>query len=189
MEMTIWDIVRSISVILSHAFTLGILSDHKDSVRHPAAVWTYLSLVLAPALIIIITPTGYTTTTTWLAYFLILIPYFIVFMFISEGPVKRNLFLFMSYSTLFVLLLVISQILAILFADGEESVQIMTRTVMSLLFALAVLWKLKDLFIRISEFTKRVIFVFYDAAIYQFLNPASCEWKVHIEEVFRKSTC
>ncbi len=146
MEMTIWDIVRSISLILSHAFTLGILSDPKDSVRHPAAVWTCLSLVLAPALIIIITPTGYTTTTTWLAYFLILIPYFIVFMFISEGPVKRNLFLFMTYSTLFVLLLIISQILAILFADGEESVQIMTRTVMSLLFALAVLWKLKDLF-------------------------------------------
>ncbi len=130
------DILRVISVLFFHCITLWQLSVSGKGKPHLAA-WIAAFFVLGIVGLCIAILFGFSQTTTIVQYFLYLFATGALFVWSSEGSVKRSLFIFMTYVMLFMLAVSLAQLLADILFSGNEGWMLFIRSVLSVMIVFA----------------------------------------------------
>lgn len=145
------ELLRGTSVVLSHSITLYVISEPSGKVRHPVLFWAVFSIVLELFVLLLLFPFGMTSFVSTLMYFIFLFAYSFALPYVSSGPVLRNLFMFLAYATYFMLASSLGNLISVAYFDGSEIAMVATRTMMSVLFIVLLVWKLKAVFRRATE--------------------------------------
>ena len=94
----LWDITRVTIIFLSHCLTLPLMMEAKESVRHPRTMFFIVFLLLEIISFAVLNIAGELETASGFALMVISATvYCIAFSVIAEGPVAKNIFLFIAY--------------------------------------------------------------------------------------------
>ena len=146
-----YELLRGTSLILSHSLTMYILSDPSPRVRHPLRFWLVISAVLELFVLLLLFPLGKTSVVSGLMYFILLFAYCFALPYASSGPILRNLFIFLMYATYFMLAASVSNLISDAYFNGSEISIWVIRTMISALFIILLVWKLKAVFKKATD--------------------------------------
>ena len=146
-----YELLRGTSLILSHSLTMYILSDPSPRVRHPLRFWLVISAVLELFVLLLLFPLGKTSVVSGLMYFILLFAYCFALPYASSGPILRNLFIFLMYATYFMLAASMSNLISDAYFNGSEISIWVIRTMISALFIILLVWKLKAVFKKATD--------------------------------------
>ena len=118
--MNIWvDILRGTLVVLCHSLSLYIMSEPKDSLRHPVAYWIAVSMAAEILTIPMFIFYGYTAFSGGIAYVILLLIYLTAYLYASSGMFLKNFSVFLFYVVFFMLSAAVSD-LTVRLAFGED---------------------------------------------------------------------
>ena len=147
--MNTWvDILRGTLVVLCHSLSLYIMSEPKDSLRHPVAYWIAVSMAAEILTVPMFIFHGYTAFSGGIVYVILLLIYLTAYLYASSGMFLKNFSVFLFYVVFFMLSAAVSD-LTVRLAFGEDFpvLIILIRTLFSVVYIILYPTILKD-FIR-----------------------------------------
>ena len=133
--MDAWDdIIRGTLLVLSHSASLALMSEPRPSIRHPLVFWISVSAVAEVLICGLFLFQGFTFGSGGVAYFILLIIYLLDFLYVSSGPLARNLFSVLMYMTFFMLAASVANILGRVLFGGSDVAIALIRTCFSIAF-------------------------------------------------------
>ena len=155
MHSTILDLIRGSLVVICHAISLYLLSDPKPGIKHPKALWTASAAVMEVIVFIISMFLGYYIQGMFLLYIALFVLLLGIFMGTAAGSAGKNLFLFLSYVSFFMLSVGISNLITTIFFNSDVLIQGFIRTLFSVCMMFIIRWPmrhfLKDTAYRIEK--------------------------------------
>ncbi len=133
-----------------HAMTLYLMSDVKPMFRHPAAL--YVSFFALSCSVLTAVAVAYDGDNTLGVLFAISIGlHCVFFLSVTDGMILKNIFLFMVYSTYFILAVGWSQYISAVLFDGSYMATFIIRSILSISYIILLAARLRNYLIAFTE--------------------------------------
>ena len=136
----LWDMTRVTLIFLSHFLTLPMMSEPRPDVRHPGAVRIAVFIFLEVFSYVVLSMAGgLSIASGGIILIVAFLAYGLSFIYVSDGPVQKGIFIFVTYCIYYMFAAELAHCLSIsglIPSISSEGVMTLTLTGMSILYML-----------------------------------------------------
>ena len=149
----LFDAVRVISIYLTHAYSLYLLSSLRPSLKHPLLLWSSVWTILSLFSLIPLYFFGFSESVSKFLFIVSFLTALSLFIYCSSDNLAKKIFLISTYSSYFMLTVLIGTFIAIAFFSSSDVAIVISRSLLSLVFIILLKYKLNRL---IRESTEEI---------------------------------
>ena len=139
-NLEFFPLIRVAAVILTHGFTLYLMGEARNgNAKRTAIIWFTVMSVCLSVCVVTMYLMSWSILSVSIVYAILVISCIIVYCFVFEGPVMRNLFVCMTYCTYFMLTVSLSQFICDVCFSSSQSAMLAIRSLISLLYIVILL--------------------------------------------------